>query len=580
MADTQAYSVDWTVVIEPEGDVSDDVAEITVIEEEGVDSATVVLDTSKNPHALEEDRDIHITITDGNDTEEFDGFVDAVKDDETRPLVTIDARTAPGLLDDTNAVGVIEASDIWGVIDGVMDSSAGKVRQITFDPSAHRNQYGTFGNQVNFGQVTVSSINIAGLGDSYYKEELEVRETADQDQEAEIRFDYYTNTTTNTYSLTITGRDSDFNTVEAQIDLPPGSDAQEAFGEEIVRLPLEGGNQMWEQVESITTNVPDPAPAGEIINLKGNLWNFVKTNWRYRVDDLTTTRQAISSLVSYMTGIDPDNDWEYIVDESQNELFIRPETNTDPDRYRFREGDNVIKPVAKRDLDGVRNMVKVTGAFGVKFWAWAYNGDFRYSFSNPFESGAFPSGGTKFADSPGDGRNDIDQRNIRADSLSSNEITSSFQAWDIGKQGLRDLYRTPVTGQAPTEGILDADVGDEAEVFFPSRGIPQKVASNIYNIDKVEYRITPTEAKTKIDFGTKRANLADHIAAGGNMVRNDVSNTTARYSESITKSNQITEEQERQDRFPIVGELIEQNRDGTWQVETEDGETFDSVRVI
>jgi len=135
MPDTQAFAVEWRVTIQPEGDVSGDVAEITIIEESGVDSATVKLDTSKRPHALEEQRDITIRLDDGNTVREFDGYTDSVSDDEERPVVTVNARTPIGVLDDSTAVGVIKEDNLFRVIEAIIDDSAGRVRELYFDPS-------------------------------------------------------------------------------------------------------------------------------------------------------------------------------------------------------------------------------------------------------------------------------------------------------------------------------------------------------------------------------------------------------------------------------------------------------------
>jgi len=572
MADTQAFSVNWTVQIEPEGDVSEDVAEITLIEESGVDSATVKLDTSKRPHALEEQQDIHIELDDGNITKTFDGFTDSISDDEERPVVTVDARTPIGVLDDATAVGDISEDNLFQVINSILDTSPGKVRELSFDPVPLVIDYGTFGSATNYGSIDVAHI---GTFDEN-TDNFEQRETSSQGKAAEIRFSSYFNGTGNTYTMDITGNDSDGNTVEATVDLPPGDNATEAFGDSTFRLALSGGNTLWDEVTGITTDIPNFGSSvgpEDSIYFGADIWNYVKTDWAFQLDSLTSVRSAIRRVVSYLSGIDQARDWEFDVDDTNDELVVQPQESQNPSTYVFREGDNVLKPVATRDLDGVRNFIKVIGSNQVNFWAWAYDGTFQWSLINPFENSEYPNSGVKFDLSPANGQNDIDQINIRGEELRSNTFTSPYQAIDIGIKALREYYRTPVSGQAPISGLHQATVGDRAEVYYPSRGIPQKVGDNVYNIEKIETSVTPEAAKTRIDFGTSKPNLADQIEAGSSMIRNDISNNVAQYSTS-------GKETESSDTFPIVGELVEQNDDGTWLVDGEDGSTYDNVRVI
>jgi hypothetical protein len=579
MPDTQAFSVDWNVTIEPEGDVSDDVSEITIIEEQGVDSATVKLDTSKRPHALEEQRDITIIVDDGNTTKRFDGFTDSVSDDETRPLVTVDARTAIGVMDDATAVGVIEESNLFRVINALLDTSAGKVRELSFDPSELESQYGTFSGATDYGDINIA--HVGGFG--YNNEGFEQHETSDQGKEAEIRVDSYTNNTSTTYTMDITGNDADGNTVQASFDLPPGDDPQDAFGDDIFKLALSGGNELWDEVTSITTDIPNfGSGSTSIVTMDAGIFNYVKTDWRFKLDSLTSVRNAISRIVQYISGLDSARDWEFYADDRANELIVQPESEQNPSTYVFREGGNVLKPVASRDLDGVRNFIKVIGANGVNMWAWAYGGDLQWSLDNPFDTGEYPNAGVKYGSSPGNGQNDIDEINIRGEKLASSQFTSWFQAIEIGKKALREFYRTPVTGQAPVSGVHPATVGDRAEVYYPSRGIPQKVADNTYTIEKVETRITPEEAKTLIDFGSSKPNLADQIGAGSSMIRNDISNNVAQYATSVTTSNQVNQEGDftTLEGGGLVGTLVSQNDDGTWVVDGEDGNRYENVRVI
>lgn len=578
MADTQAFSVDWTVTIEPEGDVSEDVSEITIIEESGVNSATVTLDTSKRPHALEEQQDISILLDDGNITKRFDGFTDSISDDEERPVVTVDARTPIGVLDDGTAVGQIQADNLFQVIDGILDNSAGQIREVSFDPTDLEDEYGTFASSTDYGALNVSHVGFV----DYNNEEFEQRETSSRGKEAEINWGSYTNNTSTTYTMDITGQDGDGNTVTASVDLPPGNSAQDAFGSESFKLALSGGNELFAQVDSISTDIPNfSGGSTSVISFSASIFNYVKTNWNFKLDSLTSVRSAISRIVSYLSGIDAARDWEFYVDDANDELVVQPQEEQNPTTYVFREGDNVMKPVATRDLDGVRNFIKVSGAGSVNMWAWAYGGEFQWSLDNPFDTGEYPDNGVGYGSTPGGGLNDIDEINIRGERLASNQFTSFFQAIDIGKKALREFYRTPVTGQAPISGLHAASVGDRAEVIYPSRGIPQKVGDNVYQIEKVETRITPEKAKTTIDFGTSKPNLADQIGAGNSMIRNDISNNVAQYAQTVTTSKQVQDDQSTSaDDMPIVGELVSQNDDGTWTVEGEDGNTYENVRVI
>lgn len=603
MPDTQAFSVDWTVTIQPEGDVSDDVVEITIIEEEGINSATVTLDTSKQPHALEEQEDISITVDDGNTTKSFDGFTDSIDDDDTRPVVTVDARTPIGVMDDSIAVGDISEDNLFQVIDAIVDTTAGEVREITFDPTDLESQYGTFGGSTVFGSLDV----VYSDNFNYTEEDFEQQETSDEGKEAEIVFDFYDNNTGTTYTLDITGNDKDGNTVTASLDLPDAGDASTAFGDDTVKLALSGGNELWDEVTSISTDIPDNP--GGTITFGASIQNYVKTDWDFSLNSLTSVRAAVSRVVQYMSGIDNATDWEFFVDQANDELIVQPTSDSIPERYVFREGDNVLKPVASRDLDGVRNFVKVLGQGGINFWAWAYDGDLQWSLDDPFESGEYPDSGVVYDSSPGGGQNDIDQINIRGEKLQSDTFTSYFQLIDIGKEALKQLYRTPVTGQAPVSGVHPATPGDEAEVFYPSRGIPQKVADNVYQIEKVETRVTPESAKTLIDFGSAKPTLADQMGAGSSMIRNDISNNVSKHTTTITSTKNSTTEktvmqvlqnfssedveklsefvynisvEDAQDRakFPITGTLDSQNSDGTWEVTGDDSNTYSDVEVI
>ena len=577
MPSTQAYSVNWDVRIQPEGVVSGDVAELKVIEQSGKpNSATVTLDTSESPHALEEQKAITIEIEDGNTTINFVGITDSVKDDDERPIVTVDARESSGLLKDTTVAGTADEPNLFQVIKYIIDDGPSDVREIAFDAASLESQYGTFAGATDFGSISIAHYPQFGANTDSFSQ----HETAAEETEAELRIDSYVNSTAQTYVLEIDGQDGAGNTVEASVDLPPGEDAQDAYGTDTFKLALSGGNERIVQIDSISTNVPEFTSGSNVqVGLSGNIFNYVKTNWQFSLDNLTSVDEQISQIVRYISSLDDANDWEYYVeprDGTADELIVQPKATATPDRYVFREGDNVLKPVASRDLDGVRNFIKVSGAGDVNSWHWAYNGELQsWIVDNPFEDGTFPSGGAIFGSGQAP-QNHIDQINLRGEALSSNTFTSSRQAIEVGKKALKEYLRTPVSGQAPVPGIHPADPGDEAEVYYPSRGIPSKVSDNVFSIEKVEYTVTPETAKTTIDFGTSKRNLGDLIGSGGSLVRNDISGSIRQFS---TRTGQATEEGAGGGLL-VVGELISQNDDGTWKVKGEDGNTYENVRVI
>lgn len=578
MPSTQAYNVDRTVEITPTGanspvDLSDDIVDIVLREEEdNVNSAKVKVDTSERPYSIEESWDIFVEITDGNDTQTFDGFVDEVKDDEERPVVTIDAREPAGLLDDVSLVGTYSGDTVFDVIEGFMDGGPSQVRQISFDVQSLKNTYGSFDGSTVFGDVEVSYFAQFGVAtESFTQQET----LSDRGKQAELNIDYYENNTGSIYTLEITGKDGNGDEVFAVLDLPPAEDAQDAFGTTSVKLALQGGNQRFAEVNSITTDIPS-LTGSAVVALSGTIENFVKTNWSWTAGDDNSVRDGIESVVSYISALDESRTWEYDVDGQTDELIIQPEQPNNPPTHVFRETDNVIRPVAKRSLDEVYNFVKVSGTGGVNAWTWAYNGRFRFSLDNPFTSGTndYP-GGIDYADSPSNGANDIDQINLRAVGLGSDQISDSFQALDVAKKALREFYRVPVTGTAPVSGVLDVTPGDKAEVYFPSRGIPQKVADNVYTVKAVEWRVEADEAKTEVDFGLKRPNTSDIVSSltSGKSLRGDVSSDIRSL---VQNENGVVGGGFR----PVVGDIVEENSDGTFVVQTVDGETYDSVQVV
>ena len=589
MPQTQAYSVDWDVTVAGQN-VDRDVVEVTVNQtDDEPDSATVQLDTSERPHAVEEEDDMRVTLDDGNDVIEFRGRVDAVKDSKSEPLVTIDGREPAGELDDVSAVGDINEDNLFDVIDSVIDTSAGQVRGVTFDPGPLKSQYGTFGNSTVFGNLSIVHAAPFDVNeDTWNKQET----TGGQGKSAELVIDSYVNTTSSTFQATLTGQDSDFNEVTATFDLPPGDDADDAYGTSKFKLPLSGGNGLLQEINSISTDVPTfSSQTNRIVSMDASVKNYVKTDWDFKIEANNSVRDALNIVVGYISTVDNSRDWDFRVTAPQTgtpELIVEPKAGGNTDRYVFTEGDNVLRPVANRSLDGVFNMVKVNGSQGTNAWFWAFNGTYYFSYDNPFESGEYPEAvGEEFGSSPG--FNDIDQIDMRATALDAPQVDDVFQASDLGEKALQELYRTPVSGVAETTGLHPADPGDEAEIYYPSRGIPAKVQDNVYDVKTVEYRVSTDEAYTKIDWGITEPSTSDMIKAtsasfGGGAGGGSSSFTQflrTDLSESLQKN--ITNQNNQNTTIQgggLVGTITAKNSDGTFEVEAEDGTTYSNVRVI
>jgi len=147
-----------------------------------------------------------------------------------------------------------------------------------------------------------------------------------------------------------------------------------------------------------------------------------------------------------------------------------------------------------------------------------------------------------------------------------------------------------VSGVSTVSGLHPATPGDEAEIYYPSRGIPQKVADNVYSIQKVEYTVAVDEAQTKIDWGLSEPSTGDMIKAtsstiqggggggGGGFtqfLRNDLSETTQQtVDQGQTQGGAFA------GGFPLVGTIKEANDNGTFDVQGEDGNLYENVRVI
>lgn len=578
MPDTQAYSVDWTVTVAPEGDVSRDVTEITYTRENGnPNSVTVTLDTSQRPHALEEQATISVELSDANETVTFDGFVDDVDDSPDEPTVTLDARTDEGRLDDGTVVGRYNKDNLWDVIDGIMDTGPSQIRAISFDAAAAKDEHGLFAGQTDFGHLSISHYGQFGVNSDTFNQHETITDT--RGQQAELRVDYYENTTATTYTMDLVGKDADGNTVTASLDLPPASDAQSAFGTDRIKLALAGGNERWAEVNSVETDIPD-VTGDVIVSMGANVTNYVKTDYQFSPSKDSTHADVLDRLTTYIESLDDGQPWEYYVDDAANELIVQPEETEDPSKYTFTEGQNVIRPMAKRNLDGVKNYVQVSGAGGVNVWIWAYNGAFyiMWGRDDPHARGVYPDDTSdtytwKWKDSAG--TNDIDEIDLRATFVSDQQITGWYQALAVAKNTMDDVYRTSVSGTAPVTGIFDAEPGDKAEVFYPSRGIPQKVTDNTYTVEKVEYHVKPQEAKTAIEFGVKRKTASEVI---GDVA---ITELIKRQKSGASGSGVLTPSGGDGSGFtPTVGTIDEVNGDGTVDIDAEDGETYEDVRIV
>lgn len=587
MSQTQAYTVDWSVTVEGVGDTTEDTVAVTITKtDDGPDNATVTLDTSQTPYAITEEAGLQVTLTDGDNQVNFNGEIDAVKDDDTDPILTLDAREPAGVLDDVTAVGQIKEDNLFDVIDTLLDGSAGQVRGIDFDPDPLINQYGTFANSVIFGTVTLSQSPLLPEPTAGFTQQ----EISNNGVRPGIEITDYENTTQSTFDATLNGFDPNGQAVELPISLPPGDDAQEAYGTTQFELPVEGGDGLVGSVTDVDVSIP-PLPYGTVA-LQGTVKNYVKTDWTFRAENSTKVNDALNAIVGYLNTIDRQRDWGFRVNQQTEDLFLDPTNQLNPTRYVFTEGDNVIRPVAERSLDGVYNMVKLRGSGGLNAWFWAYGGDFYQAFSNPFENNLFPDSGEVWGNTGG--LNDIDQIDMRATGAAVPAVTSPIGAEQIGQLVLKELHRTPVSGAAEVTGIHPAEPNDEAEIYYPSRGIPQQVSRNIYPIKEVEYSVESDGAMTNIDWGISDPSTGDMIkataskvlgggGAGGGFtqfLRNDISETTNQTINNI--DNNITIEPPGGGgggAFPVEGEIVGTSVNG-FVVEAEDGNTYEDVQVF
>jgi len=549
MPNTQAYSVDWTVEVQPEGDVSDDVVSVVVQRRKDVNTATVELDTSVRPHAVEERTDITVELSDANETITFNGRVDDVSDSDREPVVTIDARTPEAQLDDTSLVGNYSEDNLFMVVNAILDDGPSRIRSITFGPEKHISEYGTFTGETVFGDFTANHYPRYGV--EY--ESFSVGETLNgQGISVQLDFESYENTTNETYGLNLEREDGHRELVQASLELPPADSAMEAFGTERPKLALSGGAGRLASVTNMETDAGGLLAGAGHLSLEATVENYVQTTYNYQAEDETTVRDGLDSITSYLSTLD-GRTWTYSVDEQTEELVMKPISPNKPSTHVYREGGNVIRPMAKRNLDGVKNFVKVSGVGAVTAWAWAYEGTYYESTENPFQNGLFPDNADSWRDSAQ--TNDIDLIDLRATTLKDSAVSSEYQAIDVARDALESRYRSSVSGTAPVTGVKDVNVNDRAEVYYPSRGIPQKVTSNTFTVERVEYRVENDEAQTEIDFGVSRPSAEEII--DGIVDR--------KLADSFT---------------PVPGTIQSMNEDGTATVAGEDGEIYEGVQII
>lgn len=579
MPSTQAFTVDWTVEIEPEGDVSNDVTEITITKSSSEsNSATIQLDTSQRPHALEEQQPIDVTVTDGNDTVTFTGTVDDVNDASHEPTVTVDAREPEARFSDVSLLGyTYSGTNLWNVVDSMIEFGPSQVRGITFNAFGHSQRHGAIlGGSTDFGLVRLLASQTAVLA-----EEFSQHETKSGDERgALIQFDItqYENPTDTTFTLTVNGLDSNGDAVQAQLDLPPGDDAEEIYGRTNVFLRTTGGTGNVTEVTGIESDIgPTEDHGGEygdVFAIRGHLNTRINTDFKYSVEQDATVADGIDDVVNYISSIDA-KEWTWYVNDAR-ELKIEPVQPEDPSLYQFTEGQNVIRPMATRNIDDVVNYVKVSTGGGLNVWVWAYDGDLyrHWGRQNPHLANTFPDFPDTddkteiYGSSPAGGLNDIDQIDLRAHVVQNNRLLQLDEAIYVAKQTLAERYRPSVSGTAPVAGVHEAAPGDLAEVYYPSRGIPQKVVDNTYTVEKVELNVTPQEARTEIDFGMARPTATEAI---GNTAVNEL-RARANSGEGGSIGGVGFE--------PTVGTIEEIYDDGTARISGEDGTEYDNVEIV
>jgi hypothetical protein len=563
----QVYSASARVKIEPQGFVTEDVVEVVLTEEkERIDSAKIKLDTSKNAHGINENKDVDVWLEQDGTQKHFTGKTDKIKDSPDQPVVTVEARAPAAPLSDTTAVGEYLTNTVWGVIYQLIEREPGKVRGINFDRELHEDRYGTFSNRTDFGNLYINTDFDTFRFNTF--QDL----PSGEEKPGAFEFSGYDNQTSETYSVTIIGKDKNDDTVEATLDIPPGTDVENVLGgSNVPPDSVSGGTEKFNRITDYDTSIPQNPPSRVLIQF--DFINYFKTNFRFEAVEGKSVKDALDNIASLISAEDGQR-WEYIVDDSQDLIFRPVSERPEPSRYLAKERDNVIRPVAQISLDNVANFVTVEGANDVKVWAYAYQEDFYISDESPLEFGL---GVGDVFDSSG-GVNDIDQINLRSPgdaNVKDDNINSEGQAEAEAKDLLRRLYRTSVSGTAPFAGLKEIKPRDELEVFYPSRGIPQRVADPVFEVEKVEWRVRQGEAVTEADFSVRRTDAEEAI-------RNVVSDTI---SDSDVVQNKIEEAAGGGSGggggdFPVKGTITKVYDSGKVKIETASGETFDNVEIV
>lgn len=563
-----AYSANWFVRIQPEGNLTDDVARVTIVEEEDrLNSATVVLDESKRNHILEEGADMTVSVEEGTTDKIFEGQVDSVDDDVRRPRATVEGREPAAALEDASAVEVINKRSLFAVIDALVDASNSEVRNIFFDVGKHRDRYGFFANSTIFGKYEFDSATDTERFNTF-QDVTNVSGDADRP----IGFDFglhpvdYENDTGTDFELTVIGTDRNGDEVAAVLVLPTGQTSSvDAFGKERVRPDTtEGGTGRFHDITRFNIN-PDPATVSGTFRTRIDFVNFVPTTFTWTAQDNTSVRGAIREVLDVIEAED-GRDWEQTV-KPGGELLVRPVSQPNRTRFRAVERQNVQRPVANISLDDVGNFVHVSGKNQVEAWAYAWQGDFYSSTADPKTNGL--SIGSTFETSPGG--NDIDEidlRNPDEANVQNENITDNEQARSVAERALESVYRTAVSGSAPYTGVKEISTDDELEVIYPSRGIPARVSSNIFDVKRVEWRMTDTEATTVADFEQRRTDADEAIVR------------------AILGTDQLTNEIDQriqadvfQSKIAVVEEIVDDVQ-GLVNVRLpEEGELFEEVNV-
>lgn len=583
-----AYQVDWSVEVAGR-DISDSVVEIQVNHvKDGVDNAKIVLDRSERDFRISKDEQVVVRLTDNDTGTGYRGAIDAVKTDREDPILRLDTRHPAGTLDDLSAVGTVEGGTVFDAVDELITGQP-NVPGITFSPG----NYDQYENSLQF-DVTLAKLYPyvnPEAGGNYLKIDTATSiETAPDGVIPAVHFlepEDYLNATGQTYTVVLNGRDGNGANVTAEFKLETGVDANAIYGPGGggFAIPVEGGNGRIAEVTSITTDLPDPADAD---NLPGRLVTggiairaWQKNSWSWNAGSDTSVRDAIEQMLAYISTQDPRNDWDYRVSAPTNgtpELRLSPGTTDEQATYVMTEGVDVRQPVADVSVDGIYNYVKVNGRDDVNAWAWAYDGDWYVDAVDPIDSGAYPDSpqfGSIFR-SPG-GVNDVDDIGLRAIQIQAPSASNPFVAGDLAELALSEYYRSPISGTSTVPGIHQADPGDKAEIYYPSRGIPGRTVDNVFEIKTVEYTVSDRVAETKIDWGLPEPVLADMVKSAGSgglgaATRDDV-------KQSVQSKVNVQEQLEAESNI-VVGTLQSQNDDGTWTVDGRDGVTYDDVEII